>query len=237
MGEARTTLEAVFAETTKDITELIGKVEAVETQIEGLLVTLPAAAEQLNAQFKPTLDEIYASIGRLREESQTLLGQHDRALQAIAKRTGDEVENRARRIAAQIHEQMGESASIAVAAALKGDVVKKPVADAVNEVLAVAKGLDAALSEFNTARAKLTTQAVNVNDALTEAAKQVSWSIWQRLGAQLGVALLAGVILLGLAKVMGFGSMSASQFAQLQANQQEVLKHVDQAAQHGGKRQ
>ncbi|WP_334021979.1 hypothetical protein [Burkholderia orbicola] len=237
MGEARTTLEAVFAETSKDISQLIEQVEAVESKLEGLLTTLPAAAGQLNAQLKPTLDEMYAAIGRLNDGNSSLIRQRKEALDALEKNAASNLQAEGRRILNEIREQLGGAAMLAIGKAFETQHIKQPIADAVNEVHAVAKGLDAALSELTTARGQLVAQTVQINDTLASASKQVSWSIWKRLGAQLGVALLAGVILLALAKVMGFGSMSASQLAQLQASQQEVLQQVAQAAQHGGKRQ
>lgn len=222
MADARNTLEAVFAETTKDISALIGKVEDVEKQVAGLLATLPAAADELNARLEPTLTRMYAATGKLHAVSHDLIAQHSAALEGVAKASSDALDAHARKLTTQLHEQMGESARLALASALKGDVVKKPVDEAVKKVADAVSELSQKTANIRVAQERVLSDTVRLRDELASAIEgaqqRVERAPQRRFWLNVGALVVLGIVLISAARWAGFGGLSDAQFAQLRSD-------------------
>jgi len=53
---------------------------------------------------------------------------------------------------------------------------------------------------------------------ISNAKKLVAGTIWYQIGAQIGVAVLVGVVMVAAARWAGFGGMSDEQFSQVRAD-------------------
>lgn len=237
MGDARTTLEAVFAETTGDILQLIEKVEAVDKQLEGLLVKLPAAADQMHTALKPTLDEIYAAIGRLQETAQGSIQAHKQALRQDLKEVREVEAAAMHKVATDLRNDLlnmlGRQVASSVSQSFEKDVVQIHIVQAVGHVKSAAKALDEAYPTFKAATQEIRQATAELNGAKNqaiEAKANVTWSIWKRLGAQLLVIVLGGLLALSLANLFGFGRLSSTQFERLKEAQQETLSKMPEVS-------
>lgn len=252
MAEARTTLEAVFAATAGDISQLIDKVEAVEGKLEGLLLSLPAAGEQVNATLKPTLDQIYAGVGRLQEGAEILLKQQQaaatavvaaqaQALRAGATEAADVEIARLAKAAAELRavnlDSLGRQIRLAVTDAFESDVVRVHVGQAVGKVKNVADGLDAGIAQFAQATLALDAATRQLTDATIALGIAKDDFVAAKGKYTRKLVLLAGGFVAALAIVLyalvRFGGVSISdkQLTQLRADQQEAVAQAVAATQ------
>lgn len=177
MSDARTKLDILYRDVVGDVADLLDKVEALNK-------SLPFVAGEIDAKLLPLREELAALVGRISVDAEKLVQNSRNDI----LRTGQSQQIELKEYANKLLEKQAEKASEVVNSAVSLAVarsIEQPIRGAVDEVIAVAKGLDTATYEVN------------------QAASAVSWEWWKRGLYLLGASIIGGLIALSIAKVAG----------------------------------
>jgi hypothetical protein len=229
------------------IAEMLGDVGKLHNEIEQLKQVIPALSakfeEQVNMNLKPTLDEIYAGIGRLQEGSKTLLLQQQQAAisivtaqsKAIREKVADAgnteiigLRNSAAELREDLLDKLRRQVSLAIGAAFESELITVLVSQAISKVKSAADCLDVGIGKYAAATLALDTATLELKSA-TGALKDARVNFTKKLFLIVG-GLTAGLSIM-LYALIQIGGMPISdkqlkQFQAYQLEQQNELKHL-----------
>lgn len=185
------------------IRELFADIDNLADRIGTLQSALPAVADDIEAKLQPLRDDLTVIVGKLDAEAKRVVSEGKAALKSEGYDQSKKLEARANTLLEQQAAKASEVVSKAVA-----ESVHQPVRDAVTQVVAVAKGLDAALMEVKTASTVMQTTTGHAVRAfaneLDQVAKDVAFVWWKRAALCFGAAFFGALVALGGAKMAGW---------------------------------
>ncbi len=196
--------------------DILGEVHALLNHVEALKNGLPAAAAEFNDTITPNIGVMVDTANKLRHDAAALVTAvknaakdaaevaGDKAIDKIAQITTSEA-NRLKTISDNLAHEIGTKAAIEVQR-----LVAVPVERAVDNVKAVATGMDTA------------------KDELESAAATVRMVMWQRVAWTFGAALLGAVLAIGAAKAFGWlGGNAGGKMDEIMLNQQNIQSQIE----------
>lgn len=208
------------------IRELFADIDGLADRIGALQRSLPAVAAEIEAQLRPLRDDLTVIVGQLDAETKRMVGEGKAALKGEGYDQGKKLEARANALLDQHASKVRELVSKSVA-----ESVQQPVRDAVTQVMAVSKELNAALMEIKKATISMQTVAGHTVQGfakdLDQAAKRVSWSWWEILGGMAIAMCASTVFLLGVGKWLGV-IVTKSEITNLTTAQKSIYSKLEE---------
>lgn len=203
-----------------------------EVVFEEMISKIQQLTRGVEEDFKPVLEEMQATLGAMAQATKTLRNDSaalvvsvkkaaddaaseagNKAIDKIAQITVSE-SNRLKTVSDSLSQEIGTKAAVEVQR-----LVRVPVERAVDDVKAVAVGLDTAKGE------------------LDKAAATVRMAMWQRVAWTCGAALLGAVLALGAAKAFGWlGDNAGGKLDEIMLNQQNLQTQIEAICRPAGKK-
>lgn len=256
VDDARTKLDIIYQDVMGEFNALLDRTEALKND-------LPASLAPVVDNLRFSVVKLREGSAHLVELHTQALERSSQAAQDKLAAAASQVQHDLTALTVRIEKNLSSTVGILAAKgieqALQSQDIKKPFTEAINALTTahnnivrettylaeasktVTENAAGLASKVTSEAAKFNGQVERFGRALEGEAKrlgqalaeQAVWPVWKRLGAQLGVAVAAGVVLLLLAKVIGLGGMTEAQFAQLRADQQiTVERAVNDALSH-----
>lgn len=226
MSDARTKLDLIYKHVVGDVSELLDKVEKLQS-------SLPGVAVEVEAQLKEVLGEISESIGMLQNDKERLVQKTKLEVAAVADVKAADLQKAVDGMLGQV----GAAAKSAVVGAIV-PAVNLPVSEAVKAIKEAASALaestkalneanDATRTEVGRTTAAIKAAGDKAIDGITEARKRLQRPWWQP-AAVVAVALLVGAVATPvMGKWLGV-FLTKAEVTELLAQQRAIAAKLDE---------